>query len=144
MPATHDSLLAKQTEATAQHIAAPAADPVEQALPEPFPAIPVRNESPALGVDRCVALSAANPVRMLLPQDPRRRNAMILAVDNDVYICSSLELAQAVQGLTTASDGFYLPKGIVVPITNKAAHWVAATTTASTSRVSVLVSKDDQ
>jgi len=144
MPRTEDSLTAKQAEVTAQQGQGPAVDPVEMAIPEPLVSVPVRNESPAQGIPRCIALSAANPVLPLLPQDPRRRNALVLAVDNDVYICGSLELAQAAQGTTTGSGGFYLPKGIAIPIVNRAACWVAVTTTGSASRVSVLVSKDDE
>ncbi len=137
---TEDSHLAKLG-ATAQQ---GTADPADEALPEAFPVIGVRDESPAQATARCVSLSANNPVRPLLPQDPRRRRAVILAVDNDVYVASSLELAQAVEGSTTASDAFYLSKGIPLPVTAKAALWVAATTTATASRVSVLVEKDDQ
>lgn len=144
MARTDDSLLAKQAEtAQLQGQGAPF-DPVEEAIPEPLVSVPVRNESPAQGIARCVALSAANPVLMLLPQDPRRRHAVVLAVDNDVYICPSLELAQSVQGTATGSGGFYLPKGVVMPIVNRAACWVAATTVAAASRVSVLVNKDDE
>src|SRR5579875_2620005 len=137
MARTEDSHLAKAAEVTARQAAGTAADPADTALPEPFPAVPVRDESPALGIPRCVLLSANNPVKQLIGRDPRRRNAIVLAVDNDVYLCGSLELAQAVQGSTTASDAFYLPKGVAVPLVAKAAVWAAATTTASTSRISV-------
>lgn len=94
------------------------------------------------GIPRTVALSGSNPFRPLLPQDPSRRRAVVLAADNDVWICSSLEIAQAVAGTATGSDAFYLPKGIAVDIRNHSACWVAATTTSTGSRVSVLVEKD--
>lgn len=142
MPTTHDSHLAK-LEHVAQQDGGPV-DPVDVALPEPFVAIPVRDEAPALAVARCVNLGSANPVRLLLPQDPRRRRAVVLAIDNDVYVASSLELAQAVEGAATGSDAFYLSKGVPLPVTTKAALWVACTTTGSASRVSVLVEKDDE
>lgn len=141
MARTDDSLLAKQAE-TAQ-AAGPAVDPVDTALPEPLAVIPVRSESPALSAARCVTLSAANPVLQLLPQDPRRRSAILLAVDSDVYVCQSKELAQAAQGVATSGEGFYLPKGIAVPVVAKAVLWAAATTTATPSRISVLIAKDD-
>lgn len=115
----------------------------ETALPEPIPAINVRNETPALGTARAVTLSANNPYVLALPQDPMRRNATLLAVDNDVYVTSSREIAMEVNGSATATDAFYLPKAIPLPITSKAAFWVACTTTATSSRVSVLVTKDD-
>ena len=142
MPRTEDSHLAKQAESTLQ--SGPGSDPVEMAIPEPFTAVPVRNESPAQGNARCISLSAANPVLLLLPQDPRRRSAILLAPDNDVYLASSPELAQTAQGSASSGQAFYLPAGVPVPVVNKAALWAAATTTASTSRVSVLISKDDE
>lgn len=145
MPRTDDSYLAKAGEqAQAQIPGQLAFDPVEMALPEPLVAIPVRNETPAQGVGSCTVLSAANPVLPLLPRDPRRRHALVLAVDNDVYLASSLELAQGLAGAATGVSGFYLPKGIVVPVVNKAAWWAAATTTGSSSRISVMVDKDDE
>lgn len=144
MARTEDSHLAKQAETTQIQGQGQLFDPVETALPEPLATVPVRNESPARGTARCIRLSAANQVLPLLPQDPRRRHALVLAVDNDVYLCGSLETAQAVAGSTTAADGFYLPKGIAVAIVNKAAHWVAVTTTAAPSRVSVLINQDDE
>jgi len=144
VPRTEDSLTAKQAEVTAQQGQGAAVDPVEMAIPEPLVSVPVRNESPAQAIARCVTLSAANPVLLLLPQDPRRRRAMVLAVDNDVYVASSKELGQAVQGGALASDAFYLPKGVPVPVTARAALWAACTTTAAASRISLLVEKDDE
>ena len=144
MPRTDDSLLAKQDEAgqLAGQLALPL-DPVELAIPEPLVAVPVRNETPAQGNARAIILSAANPVLPVLPQDPRRRTALLLAVDNDVYLASSLELAQAAQGSAASGQAFYLPAGVPIPVVNKSALWAASTTTATPSRVSVLISKDD-
>jgi len=116
----------------------------DDSLPEVYPVLSVRNESPALATARCVKLGTNNTTALLLPQDPRRRSALVLAIDNDVYVASSLELAQAVEGATTGSDAFYLSKGVPLPVTSKAALWVACTTTGSSSRVSVLVEKDDE
>lgn len=151
MAATHDSLTAKQAEATAQAAAAGAADPAELALPEPFPAVPVRDEATAQGTGRSVSLSAANPVRQLLPQDPRRRRAVIVAVEKPAVVCQSLELAQAANASpnTGAIEGFYLPVGLPMVMANKAAWWVTFTTTdapgaGAANHVSVLVEKDDQ
>lgn len=150
--ATHDSLLAKQAEATAQvTVSAGTADPVEMGLPEPFPAIPVRDEAPAQGTGRTISLSANNPVRPLLPQDPRRRRAVVVAVEKPAVICQSLDLAQAANGAanTGSIEGFYLPVGVPFPMLNKAAWWVTYTTTdapgaGAVNHVSVLVEKDDQ
>jgi hypothetical protein len=143
MPRTEDSHVAKAAEVAGRQ-AADVIDQDDSALPEPLPMVPVRNESPALGTARCAALSTNNPVRPLLGHDPRRRRAVLLAVDADVFVASSLELAQAVQGLQTASDAFYLPKGVPVTITAKAAFWGALASSTSPSRISVLVEKDDE
>jgi hypothetical protein len=106
--------------------------------------VSVRNETPALGMAYCVTLSSTNEYLQLVPRDPSRRNAVVLPVDNDVYICSSREVAAQVAGSTTSTLGSYFPKGIAVPIDSRSPYWVACTTTASTSRVSVLVSKDSE
>jgi len=118
-------------------------DEVDITLPESYPVVSVRNESPAIGIGQCVSLSTVEPVKPVLPQDPRRRHALLLAVDNDVWIAGSKEVAQAAEGSTAGSFAFYLPKGVPVPIINKGAWWAAATTTNSVSRISVMVDKDD-
>lgn len=148
MARTDDSLLAKADEA-AQQQQIPgqlAFDPVEMALPEPLVAVPVRDEAPASGTGRVVVLSAANPVLPVLPQDPRRRNAIILAVDNDVYLSHSHELAgfPGAVGTNTGVQAGYLPAGIAIPVTSKRAWSVGATTLATNSRVSVWIFKDDE
>lgn len=99
--------------------------------------------SPAMGYAQSILLGSANQVLRLLPQDPLRRNALILAVDNDVYLCSSKETAQSAAATTTSSAGFYLPKAILMAVPSKGAVWAACTTTASTSRISVFVSRDE-
>jgi hypothetical protein len=141
MARTEDSHVAKLGE-TRNAATGSVVDQVDTALPELYPVVSVRNESPALGTGQCVALSTATPVKALLPQDPRRRHALILAVDNDVWIASTREIAQAAEGSTAGSVAFYLPKGIAIPVINKGA-WYAAATAAGTSRISVMVDKDD-
>jgi hypothetical protein len=106
--------------------------------------VSVRNETPALGTAYCVTLNANNEYLELVPRDPNRRNAVVLAVDNDVYICSSREVAAQAAAGTTSTLAFYLSKGIAVPIDSKAPYWVACTTTSGNSRVSVMVNKDDE
>lgn len=122
----------------------PAELPVIEETATGFDTVSVRNETPALGRGFCVALSSANTYLELVPRDPNRRSAYVLAVDNDVYICSSREVAAQVAGGATSNLAFYLPKSVVVPIDSKAPYWVACTTTGSTSRVSVLVNKDNE
>ena len=110
---------------------------VSQAAPETFD-INVRVDSPEHTNPYCVSLSSKNTSLLLLPHDPKRVIAQVLAPDNDVWICGSQEIAQAVEGATTGSSAFYLPKGVVLPISGKGAVWAACTTTASVSRISVL------
>jgi len=103
----------------------------------------VKIVSPAMGYAQCNLLGSANQVMLILPQDPLRRNALVLAVDNDVYLCSSKETAQAAAATTTSSAGFYLPKSILMAVPSKGAVWAACSTTAQTSRVSVFVARDE-
>lgn len=151
MARTEDSYLAKQAEAAQMPGPGQLPDPVEMALPEPVGAIPVRDEAPAQGTGRTQGLSANRPVLPLLPQDPRRRRAVILAVEKPAVVCQSLELAQAANGQpnTASIEGFYLPVGVPLVLVNKAAWWVTYTSTdapgaGATSHVSVLVEKDDE
>lgn len=103
----------------------------------------IRQESPAFGYPQSVVMGANNLTRLLLPQDPLRRNALVLAVDNDVYLCGSLEIAQQVAGGTTSALGFYLPKSILMAVPSKGAVWAACTTSSGQSRISVFVSRDE-
>jgi hypothetical protein len=145
VPRTEDSLTAKQAEVTAQQMPGQLAfDPVEMGIPEPLVAVPVRDEPPDQGVGNVVTLSAANPVLQLLPQDPRRRGAVVLAVDNDVYLSHSRDLAAFAQGANTGTQAAYLPAGMGIPVSSRNAWYVGATTTATSSRVTVLVYKDDE
>ncbi len=143
MARTEDSHLAKQASQALPSGDGPASENYDATLPEAYPPVSVRNESPAIGIGQCVSLSSAESVKPVLPQDPHRRHALLLAVDNDVWIAGSKEVAQAAEGSTAGSFAFYLPKGVPVPVINKGAWWAAATTTASVSRISVMVDKDD-
>jgi hypothetical protein len=48
-----------------------------------------------------------------------------------------------IAGSDTGTDGFYLPAGIAVPIANQGAFWVACTTTSTSTRVSVIISRNE-
>ncbi|HEX5494522.1 MAG TPA: hypothetical protein VFX70_08135 [Mycobacteriales bacterium] len=108
-----------------------------------YEAIRVRPQAPDTGIPKTITLSEAYPVAQLLPADPQRRVAIVLAIDNDVYLTKAQgPAADAAGSATSGGPLFYLPKGIVIPISDQDKYWVAATTTSSTSRVSVLVSRD--
>jgi hypothetical protein len=111
---------------------------------EPVPVVAVAEQPPALGRGYVVVLSDSNPVLPLLPQDPNRRSAIVLAIDSDVYICASRDDAAAAAGGTSGTSAFYLPAGIAVPVQNRAAWYAAATTTAAGSRISVMISLDGE
>lgn len=105
-------------------------------------AVRVRAESPDTGNIRSVTLTAAYPVARLLPADPNRRSAVILPVDNDVYVTGSQGLANDVAGGTAALQAGYFPAGIGLPVDNQGEYWVAATTTTGSSRVTIIVNRD--
>ena len=91
------------------------------------------------GLAVTVTLGSANPMLPLLPRDTTRRSAVLLAVDNDVYISTSPGQATAAADGGTALAGVgYLPAGIPLPWPSTAPLWTAATTTASQSRITVL------
>jgi hypothetical protein len=115
---------------------------------EPKMTLATRSDMPEESIPRTLTLSAANPYLAALPRDMRRRRAVLIPVDNDVILCETKELAQAVATLvaggtaaTALATGFYLPKGTPLPIESRDWMFAAATTTASTSRVSVLVER---
>lgn len=96
--------------------------------------------APETGTARTITLSPNNPVLPLLPRDTTRRSAVVLAVDNDVYLSSDPGQATtaAASGGATAEGVFYLPAGIALPWQNTDQLWAAVTTTGTSSRVSVM------
>ena len=97
---------------------------------------------PEIGGARTVTLGANNTALPLLPRDTTRRSAVILAVDNDVYLSADpgQAMTAAASGGATAEGVFYLPKSIAVPWQSTDQLWAAATTTGTDSRVSVMAS----
>lgn len=110
--------------------------------PVAYSAVRVRDEPPDTGTAHTIPLSSANPVRRLLPHDPSRRRAVVLAITNDVYLTTDQGAAHNAQSGQVDPTIGYLPAGIAVPIDNTAEYWVAAVTTATASPVLLIVSKD--
>jgi hypothetical protein len=108
----------------------------------PYTAIRVRPEAPDAGTARTVTLASANPVAQLLPRDPTRRVAVVVAIDADVWISYNQGAAEDLSGTTGAGSAFYLPAGVPIPVDSRAQLWVSPTTTATSTRVSVLASRD--
>lgn len=98
-------------------------------------------EAADLATATTVFLNTAIPVQRLLPRDDLRRSAVVLAVDNDVYIASDPGMAWNVQGAATNVGAFYLSKGVPLTVASTAELWVAVTTVATSSRVSVLINR---
>jgi hypothetical protein len=97
---------------------------------------------PEIGGARTVTLDVNNPAIPLLPRDTTRRSALILAVDNDVYLSNDpgQAMTAANSGGATAEGVFYLPKSVPVPWQNTDQLWAAVTTTGTSSRISVMAS----
>ena len=107
----------------------------------PYTAVRVRPEAPDLGGAYVVTVSSSNPVAQLLPKDAQRRSAVIIAVDNDVWISYSQGTAAGLAGTSTGGSAFYLPAGIGIPVDSRQQVFVSSTVSSS-SRVSVIVSRD--
>jgi hypothetical protein len=93
---------------------------------------------PALGVAITVTLNSANPVLQALPKDTTRRGAVLIAIDNPVYVATKQNVATEAEGSATSTLAGYLPVGVPVSVPFTDAVWISATTTASQSRVTVL------
>lgn len=131
----------------AEHHSAPA-PAAPQEMPEVHFTVNTRSDMPEECIPRTMVLSATNPYLAILPRDMRRRRAVIVPIDNDVVLAESKELAQAVAtsvtggaAATTLSTGMYVPKSTVITLESRSWMFAAISTTASTSRVSVLVER---
>lgn len=132
----HRKRLAEEEEKRRQIEDAPVPD-------SPYTAVRVRPEAPDLGGAYLVTLNTGNPVAQLLPKDAQRRSAVVIAVDNDVWLSYSQGTASGIAGGTTGS-AFYLPKGIGIPVDSRQQIFTSYTTDSGDSRVSVIVSRDSQ
>jgi len=129
--------------AMAEHQQAERAIPITREDPGEYAAIRVRDDAPDLGTARTIVLSSSNPSQQLLPRDDQRRSAIIVAVDNAVWWGFNEGPVQDLGAVSTGGgNAFYLPSGTCIPILSTAPAWVAATTTGSTSRVSVAIFRD--
>ena len=118
---------------------------LESSGPMPLSTLPVANQGTDAGTYKTVVLSSANPYRMALPEDNTRRVARIIAIDNPVILCHSENQAQDANNEVTdtpAPNGGYIPTGVVIPVTCHSVVFVAATTTATESRVFISIERD--
>lgn len=92
-------------------------------------------------------IPAGGAVR-ILPTDPMRRNAIVMAIDNPIVLCQTQELAQAAANTATGTPyptGFYLPSSgnNAVPLRARGEVWAANTSASATTRVSILVERSE-
>lgn len=88
-----------------------------------------------------VVNTATNVYQQILPVDPNRTEAQVLAVDNPVVLCQNETMAQSAANQVSGTPfpvGSYLPANYDRPILNGDELWVVATTNTN-SRVSVIV-----
>lgn len=87
-----------------------------------------------------------NNVEQVLAEDPLRKDASIMAVDNPVVICHAAsqltDPANQVSGVPYP-QGAYLPAGSSLTVTGTGRAWVVATV-ASASRVSLFINRRDR
>jgi hypothetical protein len=104
----------------------------------------VRPAVPGFATWRTMVLGTNQVWRRLLPRDERREQAQILAVDADIVIAESEEMASNANNQVAGVPqpiGFYLSKGLLLPVRNQDAVWVANTSSSSANRVSVLIER---
>jgi hypothetical protein len=88
-------------------------------------------------------LTGYNVVEMILPEDPLRKDASILACDSPVVVCHSMSQASQVANQVAGvpyPQGAYLPAGFSVTISGTARVYVTATA-GTASRVSVVTNR---
>jgi hypothetical protein len=110
--------------------------------------VPTADAMPEEVIPRLIVLGPNNVFLPVVPRDAARRRALLLAIDNDVVLVESLNLAQqlaaqVVGGAAAASLvlGAYLPKGIPVTLESRDLMYAVATTTTGPSRITTIVER---
>lgn len=106
-----------------------------------YTAIRVRSESPDIVNAYMVILNAGAP--QVLPRDIGRQRAVILAVDQDIWLSHSQGTASGFANSATAlGSAFYLPVGVPIPCDSTGQLFGVPTNTGASCRVSVLVTRN--
>lgn len=85
-----------------------------------------------------------NDIDQVLDNDPLRKGATILSIDNPIVVCTSYQqAANTANQVATVPfpQGFYLPTGGSVSIDGTGPLWVVNTNPAVNARVSVLINR---
>lgn len=105
--------------------------------------VPVADHAAELARARTfsIATGGANPIVELLGADDRRRNAVIMTLDEPVVVSFSQQAAEdprnAVNAAGTSANGFALPVNVPVTIASRSVIYAVATSSTPT-RVSVM------
>lgn len=130
MSTTHDSHLMKMAATEAKQ----SSTEIPEILDEGLFVVPVRQDQADLSNYTSMVLNSKNPVQLLVPRDPTRKRATVLA-DNNVILASSSAVAGQATLLATTSTllGFYLPANTPLQIESVAPVWVAQITVTAPS-----------
>jgi hypothetical protein len=107
--------------------------------------VPVDSVRPNTGVYNTVVIQPG-AIRELLPQDPTRRTAFLMSIDQDIVLAANKDLAGNAQNQVASVPypvGGYLPKLTLLPLTNRGLLWAANTSTSVATRVTVIVERDE-
>jgi len=136
---------AVQAEPDAAHVAAHQAElagEMSNLTPVPVQGL-VHTARADTGTYRTMVLQGAQ-ARQLLPQDPQRFMAYVMAIDYPIILCDNKDLATSPDNSTTNipyPQGAYLPTGIMVPILNKGLCWAVNTNANTATRIFTLVER---
>lgn len=140
---TNDSHIAKMASTEAKQ---PQLPEVEDYVSKTF-IVPVRQDSAdQVNYFTSVVATGSNPVVLLLPRDPNRYRATIMAIDEPVVLAATKDLAgNTANQLSNVPNpqGMYLPISIPVVVYSKGPCYAAATSSTAT-RISVSVEKYEQ
>lgn len=125
-----------------------ATDGVAIPVNEPSPVggfvVPVRQDNPEECIPRTVQLGASNNTYLpLLPMDMQRRRAVIVPVNNDIWISENKDRASQAAGInpsTGYSMAAHIPSGTNLVVESRGELWVSSTTAATTS-IAVIVER---
>jgi hypothetical protein len=116
-----------------------------ESVSRPLTTVSVDPERPECAIFRTLVLQPVQ-ARQLVPRDPRRRRAMIMAIDEPVIICNTQDQASSPDNLAAAVPypaGFWLPAGIPVYLESRDLAWAFNPNATTPTRVSVMTERHE-